>query len=245
MWSSHATRRPVSYTGLHARQPRRAALLHTNGGGTDHGSLYGWWSQIAARGQHVGAHYQIGWSIAEQYVDSSKVIYHAFAASEWAVGIETQDDGHPERPWNDFQVETIIAICRELKVPGRLLTSAQPADGLGWHEQFVDWNRDGHRCPGNVRELQIRRDILPALLTHPTPTPSPVQEDDVQWMLEDQRRTPNPVWMVDGMERRWITTGAERDFWRAQGVQLIPVSAKDAPHIIDPLPIKAGTKVPS
>lgn len=177
--SAHATWRPVPYEGLHARQNHRAVLLHTNGGGTDKGSLYGFWTGIARRGQHVGAHFQVATNgHAEQYVDTDQVIYHAFSASEWAVGIETEDDGHPSTPWTDAQLTTIIAICHELHVPGRILTSPQPADGIGWHEQFVDWNHDGHQCPGHVRELQIRRVILPALLAsppapHPTPSPLP------------------------------------------------------------------------
>lgn len=176
MWSSHATRRPVAYNGLHARQPRRAVLLHTNGGGTDNGSLFGWWSSCA-RGQrgtenrHVGAHFQITFNgHAEQYVDTNVVVYHAYSASEWAVGIETEDDGHPSTPWTNAQLDTIIAICRELKVPGQLLKDS-PSDGIGWHEMYADWNKSGHSCPGSVREKQIRDVILPALTAKPLTVP--------------------------------------------------------------------------
>lgn len=167
MRSRHATWRPVAYTGLHGRQSRRAVILHTNGGPCDHGSLFGFWSQIAASGKHIGAHFQVATGgRAEQYVDTTQVIYHAYSASEWAVGIETEDDGHPDTPWTQAQLDTIIAICRELSIPGKLLADG-PSDGVGWHEQYADWNRDGHHCPGTVREHQIRTLILPAL-TLPT-----------------------------------------------------------------------------
>lgn len=176
MRSKHATWRPVPYRGLHARTPRRAVILHTNGGGTDNGSLFGWWS-AGARGEHgpdnlhVGAHFQVMLNgDAEQYVDTDLVVYHAYSASEWAVAIETEDDGTPATPWTNAQLDTIIAICRELNVPGQLLKDG-PSDGIGWHEQYADWNKSGHRCPGSVRERQIHDVILPALAAKPLSVP--------------------------------------------------------------------------
>jgi len=112
-------------------------------------------------------------------------------------------------------------------------------------KQYLGDHPNGH---GGTYDASIVADHWPGVDPDPTPPrpkPQPIEGDDVQRMLEDQRHTPNPVWMADGMERRWIATGAERDFWRAQGVPLIPVSSADAPHIIDPLPIKPGTKVPA
>lgn len=166
MRSRHATWKPVPYTGLHKRGPRRAVILHTNGGGS--GSLQGYFTGNAhgdhgTDNRHVGAQLQVlRDGSAEQYVDLDDVIYHAYSASEWAIGIETEDDGHPERPWTPAQVRTIIRICRELKVPGRLLQEAA-SDGVGWHEQYPSWNRTAHACPGAVRERQIREQIIPAL----------------------------------------------------------------------------------
>lgn len=174
MRSQHATWKPVPYTGLHGRTPRRAVVLHTNGGGS--GSLFGWFSGNArgyhgAENRHVGAQFQVlNSGHAEQYVDTDQVIYHAYSASEWAVGIETEDDGHPATPWTDAQLGTIIAICRELHVPAQLLKDG-PSDGVGWHEQYADWNRTAHSCPGKIREQQIRDVIIPALRRTPAPTP--------------------------------------------------------------------------
>lgn len=178
MWSSHATKRPVAYKNLHARTKHHAALIHTNGGGTDHGSLFGWWS-AGARGDrgpdnlHVGAHFQVMFNgHAEQYVDTDLVIYHAYGASEWAVAFEVEDDNDPSRPMTPAQMATIEAILRELQVPGKILVSDQPGDGVGWHEQFHAWNQSGHRCPGPVRESQIHSTIVPALQTPPLTVPT-------------------------------------------------------------------------
>ena len=39
---------------------------------------------------------------------------------------------------------------------------------------FADWNHNGHRCPGPVREQQVRSVILPHVQgTAPAPTPPP------------------------------------------------------------------------
>lgn len=169
--SKHATWKPIPYTGLHRRIPRRAVILHTNGGGS--GSLFGYFSGNArgdhgADNRHVGAHFQVMRDgHAEQYVDTANVIYHAYSASEWAVGIETEDDGNPSVPWTDAQITTIIAICRELGVPGQLLKEGA-SDGIGWHEQYPSWNKTAHSCPGKVREHQIHDRILPALAVSPS-----------------------------------------------------------------------------
>lgn len=172
MRSKLAARKPVPYTGLHKRSPRRAVILHTNGGGS--GSLFGYFSGNArgdhgADNRHVGAHFQVMRDgRAEQYVDTDLVIYHAYGASEWAVGIETEDDGDPSKPWTPAQLKTIVAICRELKIPGQLLKET-PSGGVGWHEQYPSWNKTAHHCPGSVREKQIREHVIPALAAGLTP----------------------------------------------------------------------------
>lgn len=165
--------RPVAYTGLHARQRKRAAILHTNGGGAQ---LYDWWSKIAASGSHVGSHYQVFIDgTSECYVDPSKVIYHAYGASEWAFAIETEDDSNNRRPWTAAQIYTIAEILFFHGVPATMLTGIDAGNGVGYHQQHSAWNGSGHDCPGPVRTSQIPL-VLAVLnhLYHPNPT-----EDDV------------------------------------------------------------------
>lgn len=183
MWSALATHEPVAYSGLHVRQPFRAAIVHTNGSkGTD---LRGWWDSCAAGQQgpsllHVGAQYQVlldGTAI--QYVDSSVVVYHAYGASEWAVGIEHQDNGDPNLPFSTAQLDTTARLLHELGIPPVLLSSANPANGIGYHSQFPEWNQSGHYCPGSVRVAQVSHDLLPrlrTLYTAPVPVPTEVPE---------------------------------------------------------------------
>lgn len=171
---------PVAYTGLHARHPYRAALLHTNGStGSD---LKGWWDSCASGRQgtsnlHLGAHYQVlqdGTAFA--YVDPALVVYHAFSASEWALGIETQDGGAPNTtPWTAAQIETIAQILHFHGVPARMLTSSSPGDGVGYHQQQTAWNGSGHNCPGPLRVSQIPT-VLARLAALYAPTPAPVRK---------------------------------------------------------------------
>ena len=161
---------PVAYQGLHARVPRGAMLLHTNGGGAE---LRGWWGQIAARGQRIGAQYQVfnsGRIVC--YVDPSLVVYHAYGASEWAIGVETEDDGNPGTPWTAAQINSMALIGRYHHVPPRMLVGPGPGDGVGYHQQHTEWNQSGHGCPGSVRVAQIPQ-VLRRIAGAPVPPPAP------------------------------------------------------------------------
>jgi hypothetical protein len=168
MKSMLAEWKPAGYTGLSSRQPQAAAVIHTNGGHTPGGSLFAYFSGLAklppsADLYHVGAHFQVAKSGAiEQYVDTDLAIGHAWDASRFAVGIETEDDGDPSTPWTAAQTRSIVALLAELKIPGKLLLEAA-SDGVGWHQFYPSWNKSAHNCPGPVRVAQIRDVIIPWL----------------------------------------------------------------------------------
>ncbi len=157
-WYPGAVRKPVAYRGLGRRQSVAAACLHTNGGPGS--SLYGWWSSVAAKGSTVGAQFQVFLDgTVEQYVDTDLVVFHAYALSRWAVGIEHQDNGTNRTPFSAEQIKATAGILTWLGVPPRMLTSPTPAAGVGYHQQFSQFNQSGHDCPGPVRRAQ-----LPAVL---------------------------------------------------------------------------------
>ena len=160
-WYPHARKRPLRFAGsLPARQLRKAVILHTNGGGTDHGSLFGWFNRP---GNDIAAHFQVmNDGTVEQYIDTSHEAYAEFAGNRYAIAIETEDDGHPERPWTASQLASIVAICKWVGCPPRELADG-PSDGVGWHSQYRDNDRSGHACPGPVRIQQIVSHVIPAL----------------------------------------------------------------------------------
>jgi hypothetical protein len=159
---SFAKWEPVARMNDGARDTKyNAVLLHTNGGKLGAGGdLYDWWMHGSSPG--VGAHFQVAWDgTIYQYLDTARYTGHAWDANHWSVGVETQDDGVPSKPWTDAQIASIVLICQALKVPAKLLDCPGPGDGVGWHEKCPTWNQSHHVCPGSVREAQIRNVIIP------------------------------------------------------------------------------------
>lgn len=143
------------------KRPATATLIiHTNGGGTDHGSLYGWFSRP---GNTICSHFQVAADgRVEQYVNTDQQAYAQYAGNAFAVSVETEDAGHPERPWTDEQCTAIIKLARWLKVPAKISPDGK-GGGIGWHSLYADWNRSHHNCPGSARIKQIHDVILPGL----------------------------------------------------------------------------------
>lgn len=172
----------------------KALVLHTAVSGAV--DLYSFW-QGGAAGPGVGAHFYINQSgDLYQYLDTDCRTGHAYAANDFAVGVETWDGGHPEStPWNAYQVATILQLCRALGVPGKALLET-PSDGVGYHCQYPGWNLSGHTCPDAPRILQVKTVIIPALAGPPAPPPSPggfmadISQDDanrVAWAAQQQQ----------------------------------------------------------
>ncbi|HEV8421094.1 MAG TPA: N-acetylmuramoyl-L-alanine amidase [Actinomycetota bacterium] len=161
-----ATWEPAGYTGLGNRTANKAVVFHTNGFALPdswNGSLLVAWEANAKADYHVGSHLQVAadGSIF-QYVDSSLNIGHAYAANPFALGVETEDAGDCSKPWNAAQVASLLAICREVGVPAKLLKETA-SDGVGWHRQYPSWNLSNHSCPCDARQAQVTDVIIPGL----------------------------------------------------------------------------------
>ena len=170
-WYDAAIRRPMPYVGsMPARQQKRVLVMHTNGGGTDNGSLYGWFSRP---GNTVCSHFQVFWDgTAEQYMPMSKQAYAQHAANAFAVSVEFQDDGNPNAPMSDQQLATALDLALDLAIPHSVAGSAGSPEGYGYHAMYPTWNSSGHNCPGGVR-LDQWRDLFSA----GPPAPIPTEED--------------------------------------------------------------------
>jgi hypothetical protein len=169
----------VSFEGYLPTMQPRACFVHTNGGGTGGPGvgLRNWWNQLwsdpayGCAGQGIGSTFQVFTDGQfDQYVDSTRVVFAQFQASRWSGAIETQDNGNPATPWTDAQMQGIASILSWYGathgVPMRLMQN--PTDsGIGYHEQFREWNSDSHACPGGVREHQLITQIIPSLSRQP------------------------------------------------------------------------------
>jgi hypothetical protein len=87
-----------------------------------------------------------------------------FAGNAYANSVETSDGGDPMNPWSPKQLDALIRLtvdwCRLTGNPCGLV-SDPGGRGLGYHEQFTEWNLDHHVCPGPVREGQLRTIVIP------------------------------------------------------------------------------------
>jgi hypothetical protein len=216
MQSKLAQFRRVPYVDLRRRTKHKAAVLHTNGVDASDGSLFGAFSRNASGASgpdklHVGAHFQVkkDGSI-EQYVETELSIGHAFAANAFAIGIETEDDGHCLKRWTAAQVESIIALLEELGVPPQKLKET-PSDGIGWHRLFPSWNRNNHACPCDTREAQIKKEIIPGL------------EDEVGKATEYFTRLEK-----DGLNPRQYSAVVRFEWGYQQGLRNRPLAPGDA-----------------
>lgn len=113
-----------------------------------------------------------------QHVDTERRADANNKANAFAVSIETEDRGDPDRePWTDAQLwalERLIRwICTAHRIPLRRCPSWVEG-GIGYHTMFgapSPWTPVVKTCPGKVRIAQFDTDLLPRLI------PSPEVED--------------------------------------------------------------------
>lgn len=83
-----------------------------------------------------------------------------------ATSIETSDGGDPSRPWSAKQLDALVALgawwADQTKRP-IVLATAYDGEGFGYHEQYPQWNKKRHACPGAVREKQYREIVIPRI----------------------------------------------------------------------------------
>lgn len=149
-----ATWRPIG-TNIGGQMGRhRGVLMHQQVG---YGSLFGYFNNPAAQ---VSAHFWISRSgVVEQYVDSSRVAWHARQLNgEWC-GVECE--GMPTDPLTDAQVgrfgEILAEGHRRHGWPLQLANSAS-GTGLGYHRMPGGVNT---ACPSDLR-LSRRPEIVAA-----------------------------------------------------------------------------------
>jgi N-acetylmuramoyl-L-alanine amidase len=88
-------------------------------------------------------------------------------------GFETEDGGHPEKPWTPEQIETLAAVLELLsRVDGFPIQAADdPVNGRGFfHHSAGGAAWGGHDCPGDVRRAQRPLVIARALEIRVDPT---------------------------------------------------------------------------
>ncbi|MFF7837538.1 N-acetylmuramoyl-L-alanine amidase [Streptomyces ossamyceticus] len=101
-----------------------------------------------------------------------------------AVSVETASNLQGSDPWNDKQVEDLIAIGvwlhREHGIPLRICRTHDDP-GYGYHSMFPQWSTSGTACPGAARINQFREVVFPGIVARATGTP---EENDMPTAAE-------------------------------------------------------------
>lgn len=193
---------------LPKRTASKTLILHTNGGGTDKGSLYGWFSRA---GNDICSHFQVMTDgTIEQYVPIDRQAYAQFSGNAFGVSVETEDDSKPSTPWTKAQLASIIRLAKWLGCPAKIAPNG-PHGGIGYHSQYADWNQSGHDCPGDVRRGQVRSAVIPGLKKAKQPKP---------------RTLPVHVRVAIALTRRWL------DRYSKKHVHPLATTARDRLHAL-------------
>ncbi|MFH9413942.1 N-acetylmuramoyl-L-alanine amidase [Streptomyces rochei] len=130
-----------------------------------------------------------------------------------AVSAETASNTSATDPWNDKQIEELIALGvwlhREEGIPLRICRSHDDP-GYGYHSMFPQWSTSGTACPGKARIKQFREVVFPGIVaraTGKTTTPATTEETDVPRYLSlgmTQPLTLEPgVWKAISWDTEW------------------------------------------
>jgi hypothetical protein len=173
-----------------ATQPRispRAVILHTAVDAPGPTSLHDYF----ARGDVTAeSHFFVCLDGAiEQYLDTQVRADANKIANQFAVSIETEDDGRPDQlPWSVDQIEALVALvdwcCRTHGIPRQRIGSPT-GEGIGWHSM---WNASdgsspwsvyrGKTCPGAARVPQVGQ-IIARVATGALPITHDEEDDDM------------------------------------------------------------------
>jgi hypothetical protein len=205
-----ATHRLMPYADtLPKRTDSKTLILHTNGGGTDKGSLYGW---FARAGNDICSHFQVMKDgTIEQYVPIDRQAYAQFSGNAFGVSVETEDDSKPSTPWTAGQIVSIVRLARWLGCPPKIAPNGPDGGGVGYHSLYADWNQSGHDCPGSVRQAQVRSAVIPAIKKAKQPKP---------------RTLPVHVRAAIYLTRRWL------DGYSKKHVHPLATPARDRLHAL-------------
>lgn len=153
----------------------------------------------------------IQWQLLNRQADAQ------FAGNAYATSVETSDGAKINVRWSAKQMESIIQLgvwwCKQTGRPARLVNSPDES-GFGYHSQFTAWNQNAHACPGSVRLVQYKTEVIPEIARRLAGG-----DDDM-----DKQQTFDAVWKQDrlkaldgnpsGTNATWIPENALMEMWQ-------------------------------
>ncbi|MFJ7418000.1 N-acetylmuramoyl-L-alanine amidase [Streptomyces uncialis] len=158
---------------------------------------YEYWRDSTNLESHFGVDYQgtVGQYIGTETRADANAGANRRPDGSGAVSAETASNSKATDPWNEKQLEDLIAIGVWLhqthEIPLRICRShADP--GFGYHSMFPQWSTSGTACPGAARIKQFREVVFPGIVARAAGKPS--EETSM-----DKARLYAAVWEQDKM----------------------------------------------
>lgn len=166
---------------------------------------YEFWRDSTNLESHFAADYEgtIGQFIGTHTRADANAGANRRADGTGAVSVETASNLQGSDPWNEKQIEDLIALGVWLhKTEGIPLRICRTHDdpGFGYHSMFPQWSTSGTACPGAARIRQFREVVFPGIVARATGTnPPPPEEDDVAITDADAEKIARKVLTLDGV----------------------------------------------
>lgn len=159
---------------------------------------YEYWRDSTSLESHFGVDYEgtVGQYIGTETRADANAGANRRADGTGAVSAETASNLQGSDPWNDKQIEDLIAIGvwlhQEHGIPLRICRTHDDP-GFGYHSMFPQWSTSGTACPGGARIKQFREVVFPGIVARATGTTTP-EEDDVALTDADKKDIAAAVW---------------------------------------------------
>ncbi|MFF1709329.1 N-acetylmuramoyl-L-alanine amidase [Streptomyces sp. NPDC058268] len=134
---------------------------------------YEYWRDSTNLESHFGVDYEgtVGQYIGTETRADANAGANRRADGTGAVSAETASNTSGSDPWNDKQLEDLIAIGAWLHeahgLPLRICRS-HTDPGYGYHSMFPQWSTSGTSCPGKARIKQFREAVFPGIVARAT-----------------------------------------------------------------------------
>lgn len=186
-------------------------ILHSAVGS---GSLY----DLFQYRSDLESHFWVGFSVVEQYVDTTIQADANLDANVRAISIESADNGDPDHfAWTDYQVDQIVSLLvwahRTHGIPLRRCP-AWDQPGIGYHTMWGSpshWTPVAKTCPGAARINQFSGILARAVAQAGS------GEDEDMW-LANVAGPDTREFLIVGETKIHIPTPGIRNELRAKGV---------------------------
>ncbi|WP_086809793.1 peptidoglycan recognition protein family protein [Streptomyces reticuliscabiei] len=158
---------------------------------------YEYWRDSTNLESHFGVDYEgtVGQYIGTQTRADANAGANRRADGTGAVSAETASNLEGSDPWNDKQIEDLIAIGawlhQEHGIPLRICRTHDDP-GFGYHRLFPQWSTSGTTCPGTARIKQFREVVFPGIVARAAGTTT--EEDDVPLTDAEKKDIAAAVW---------------------------------------------------